>query len=116
MAGLAASAASVLRHGEADPDLDVSGVVRRSIATRVRWLCVFTLTACLPAPASRSATPDPLVQITSFEYHTCALTRGGNVVCWGENANGQCDAPTDRFSNISAGAYHTCGIALNGRS
>ena len=32
------------------------------------------------------------------------------VVCWGDNTDGQTDAPEGKFSTVSAGDAHSCGI------
>jgi alpha-tubulin suppressor-like RCC1 family protein len=81
---------------------------------------------------------DPVVAISAGGTHTCALTRNGVVLCWGNNSDGQlgspqragCDGlysnepfctPTPtraacgpgepcNFKQISAGRAHTCAI------
>ena len=83
---------------------------------------------------------DPLtgiVQISAGDFHVCALTSGGNVKCWGYEANGElgndCNTscpsksyPVDVVSSdgnssllsgivqISSGAYHTCALTTGG--
>ena len=54
--------------------------------------------------------------------HTCLLQNdgpetGSNIVCWGANGEadkGQADPPAGRFTSVSAGYEHTCGITDTG--
>jgi alpha-tubulin suppressor-like RCC1 family protein len=61
--------------------------------------------------------------------HTCGLTLGGEMYCWGSNANGQVGDGTDiprtsptlvnggmQFVEISVGYLHSCALALDGRA
>ena len=41
--------------------------------------------------------------------HSCAI-HNGTVVCWGDNTFGQSAPPKGTFTQISAGADHTCGL------
>lgn len=76
------------------------------------------------------------VQLAGGGYHTCGLIEDGTAYCWGGNVHGQlgvgattgeftcnminpCSEPLPvsggiRFSSLSAGYDHTCGIALDG--
>ena len=42
--------------------------------------------------------------VSAGGWHTCGLRKTGAVECWGYNRYGQTDAPTGRFSAVSAGA------------
>jgi alpha-tubulin suppressor-like RCC1 family protein len=64
--------------------------------------------------------------VTASGLHTCALTGGGTVLCWGDNFYGQLGdgTTTNRLvpvvsglagvSRIAAGTYHTCGLTVAG--
>jgi alpha-tubulin suppressor-like RCC1 family protein len=84
---------------------------------------------------------DPVVSISAGGAHTCALTKSGAALCWGNNSDGQlgspqrggCDglyssepfcspAPTPlacssgnpcTFKQISAGRAHTCAVDMS---
>ena len=87
------------------------------------------------------ATPEKFVQIAFGVQHGCALTADGRAFCWGVNDNGQLGATTTvicgdpaiqnavlapcsptpigvnttlRFTALSAGMWHTCGLVANG--
>ncbi|HWV39471.1 MAG TPA: Ig-like domain-containing protein [Vulgatibacter sp.] len=71
-----------------------------------------------------------LVDVTAGEGHTCGLSPIGQAWCWGSNEDSQLGqyprGPNDTsyhalpveteelFSSISAGAGHTCAVALDG--
>ncbi len=84
--------------------------------------------------ATSSDTPVPVQSpvafsaITAGYRHTCALSAQGQAFCWGWDRYGQLGdggaqpsrlSPTPvagdlRFSALSAGRYHTCGVTFDG--
>lgn len=48
--------------------------------------------------------------------HTCVLTTPGDVVCWGEDLQGQLGVPTPlgRGKQLAAGDHHTCVVVPDG--
>ena len=76
-----------------------------------------------PAPV---ALPDRPVQLAAGDAHSCALTEGGDVWCWGSNSNGQLGAdpakvhsstapilvPRDGvvYSQLAAGGNSSCAL------
>ena len=55
-------------------------------------------------------------QIAFGSDHTAAILANGEVVCWGYNADGQCDVPTDigPAVGIAVGGFHTVALLEDG--
>lgn len=68
-------------------------------------------------------------KVSSGDYHTCAVLKGGKLKCWGYNSNGQLgdgstkerrtpkqvEGLTSGVKSVSAGGYHTCALLTNGK-
>ena len=62
------------------------------------------------------APPGPFVAITvGYTGHACALSKDGDVACWGEWArHGELDVPPGRWTAAGAGDLQTCAVATDG--
>ena len=68
-----------------------------------------------PASAATiESTKDTYRMVDAGGEHNCALTRAGRAHCWGgERATDDqaLEAPGGRFTQVSTGGNHSCGIA-----
>ena len=56
------------------------------------------------------------VEVSSGNGHTCGLGTNGVVDCWGDNDDGQANAPSGIFTAVSAGGFHSCAIRQDDRT
>lgn len=55
------------------------------------------------------------LQVAAGGKHTCAIRLSERTIhCWGMTSFGASTPPTGTFQQISAGAYHNCGVRTNG--
>lgn len=90
-------------------------------------LCAFAPCSSTPLLAADGM---PFVAVSVGVWHTCGIGESGAAHCWGLNNFGQLGSPTTgatslapllvagdfSFTNISAGAYATCGLVSTGAS
>ena len=48
--------------------------------------------------------------VDAGKNHTCGINQDNTIECWGDNTEGQTDAPEGEFMSVSAGGVASCGI------
>ena len=58
--------------------------------------------------------PVLVTQVTTGTFHACVRKADGAITCWGNDDDGQLNAPTGSFIQINAGDFHTCAVRMDG--
>ena len=77
-------------------------------ATTGRWL------ASSPLTLTAARATGPYAAVDAGGGHSCALRTDGAIVCWGNNSDGQAEAPSGRYSAVASGSEHSCGLRTDG--
>ena len=64
--------------------------------------------------ANTSQSTGTFSQVTVGDSHSCGLTTGAAIQCWGSNRYGQLNAPLGQFVSVHAGSHHSCALRKNG--
>ena len=56
----------------------------------------------------------PAPRMNDYRGHSCAVRADGGLVCWGYNGDRRAEAPSGRFSQVSAGVDHSCALRVDG--
>jgi len=54
------------------------------------------------------------IDIDAGATHTCGILAEGTIRCWGNNDEGQLDAPSGQFASLSVGHAHSCALDTEG--
>ena len=99
----------------------------RPLAVSVLAIAALSMLGCESSSGPESGFT--AIRISAFGMHTCGLASPGAAYCWGRNANGELGAGSSLasysrtpaavtggqlFTDISAGKFHTCGVASGG--
>ena len=53
-------------------------------------------------------------QISSGNFHACALEASGDLKCFGKNDSNECVTPKGPYVQVSCGLHQTCALRRNG--
>ena len=69
-----------------------------------------------PLPSSTfSSSASKYQAVDAGKNHTCGIKLDNTLECWGDNTQGQTDAPEGQFLSVSAGGVYSCGIDFEGQ-
>ncbi len=82
------------------------------------WAALKLAGAPTPSGAPGAPIPGSTFSSSALRYqaidagknHTCGIKQDNTVECWGDNTQGQTNAPEGQFLAISAGGVYSCGI------
>ena len=79
----------------------------RTFRASVAAAALVLVVGFLPTAGSLTggAVTAPATGIAGGKDFACALAPTGGIVCWGDDTDGQLDAPTGAFAAVTAGRY-----------
>ena len=65
---------------------------------------------CTQQPAAPASATANQQAIAAGGYHSCAIGTDQTISCWGDNDDGQLDAPAGRYTAIAVGFEYSCAL------
>ena len=101
-----------------------SGIRLKYISSGPRYSCGVTTAGhvrcwgVVPPIVSQAVPADakgPFISVSVGERHVCARRNEGEVLCFGDNRDGQTYAPKGKFLSVVVGLRHSCGLRHDAR-
>lgn len=104
------------------------GLMKRTFLPLTSFVFVIGV-GCGDTPTTaKDEQPLAFAVVAPGAYHTCGLTRDGDVYCWGSNADGELGTGTvgnswrpvlvageRKYTSVSSGYARSCGVASDGQ-
>ena len=97
--------------------LAMSGWRRLLLLAVVCGLAVVVALVIQSGPAAAEGEVRSAVEVVQVDVggrSACVVTAEQQLICGGENENGQTDAPAGRFTQVSVSGEHSCAVGEDG--
>ena len=70
--------------------------------------------ASVVAPTTGTDDSTTLSAVSVDGFHSCGVKTDATITCWGQNRDGQTDAPSGTYDDVTTGLFHSCGLKSDG--